>query len=109
MIPSSYSGNSIPSDQKYQQQYTTSAEPQLPNVVKSVTRYTSVLPGKSSGSKYRSSPKNIQYVAPSQAQYQQQEEFVVKREPKSLLDSYVPSYLQLQYLRQQGKPGYSKY
>lgn len=34
------------------------------------------------------------------------EEQVIKREPKSLLDSYIPSHLQLQYYRQQQQQNY---
>ncbi|KAJ8984600.1 hypothetical protein NQ317_006062 [Molorchus minor] len=42
--------------------------------------------------------EQVQYVQPKAKQTKA--EFVVNREPKSLLDSYIPSYVQLQYYRQ---------
>ncbi|KAG5878754.1 hypothetical protein JTB14_012124 [Gonioctena quinquepunctata] len=56
---------------------------------------------------YAQQGESAQYVQTGEsAQYGQPEnnynnaEVVIRREPKSLLDSYVPSYLQLQYYRQ---------
>lgn len=96
-----YTPNSIGStEEKYLQPYYVKPEPQLPPVTTS-TKYTKVLPSK---------PKEVKYATVPEKQYQQpQQEVIIKRTPKSLLDSYVPSVVQLQYLRQQGKLGYSKF
>lgn len=49
-------------------------------------------------------PSDVQYVKPQELEgqkYVQQEYVTPKKAPKSLLDSYVPSYLQIQYYKQQ--------
>lgn len=50
-------------------------------------------------------PSDVQYVKATQEleapKYAQQEYVSPKKAPKSLLDSYVPSYLQIQYYKQQ--------
>ncbi|XP_050307678.1 vacuolar protein-sorting-associated protein 36-like [Anthonomus grandis grandis] len=91
--------NAIPVEEK--QQYFTAVQ-QLPPITTTVAKYTTVVPKK---------PKHTsQQYRSQQTSYYPQEEAVPKREPKSLLDSYVPSVLQLQYLRQyQGKGSQSKY
>nr|CAH7745434.1 unnamed protein product [Callosobruchus chinensis] len=43
--------------------------------------------------------QQVQYVHPKQ-QYTKPSEYIIKREPKSLLDSYIPSVVQLEYYRQ---------
>ncbi|XP_066146682.1 putative cyclin-dependent serine/threonine-protein kinase DDB_G0272797/DDB_G0274007 isoform X2 [Euwallacea fornicatus] len=105
-FPSYSSANSITTDQKYLQQYLSGEDeeqPQLPAVTTTV-KYTSVPTGKSSTKNYFVQGKGFPYEAPKvQYQPQPQEDVVIKREPKSLLDSYVPSIVQLQYLKQQGK------
>lgn len=79
----SFVPNSIPGDQK---QYSEDPEPLVP-------------------SKRKYAQKHVEFRAPTRGH---QEEPLFKREPKSLLDSYVPSVVQLRYLKQQGKK-YSKY
>ncbi|XP_030767629.1 uncharacterized protein LOC115891325 [Sitophilus oryzae] len=94
--------NSIPVEPKYQQAYAVTYETPPP-VKQTTVKYVST--------KQYSRPKTVQYVqaAPSSGYYNQ-EEVVIKREPKSLLDSYVPSILQLQYLkRHQGSKYSNKY
>nr|CAI5832366.1 unnamed protein product [Callosobruchus analis] len=43
--------------------------------------------------------QQVQYVHPK-PQYTKPSEYIIKREPKSLLDSYIPSVVQLEYYRQ---------
>ncbi|XP_066252304.1 uncharacterized protein [Euwallacea similis] len=103
-LPSYSSANSITTDQKYLQQYLSGGDeeqPQLPPV-RTTVKYTSASTGKSSAKHYFGQGKGVPYEVPK-AQYQPQKDIIIKREPKSLLDSYVPSIVQLQYLKQQGK------
>ncbi|XP_076274300.1 uncharacterized protein LOC143205105 [Rhynchophorus ferrugineus] len=107
---SAYSSGSIPSGQKYPTTYTTSYSTQGSSSLGSTKNS-----GLSSGyysSKQSSRPKSVQYVqsAPSSGYsggYNQ--EVLIRQQPKSLLESYVPSYVQLQYVRNQQGGKYSKY
>lgn len=51
--------------------------------------------------------QNYQLAQSAQPQGKYIQEQIIKKEPKSLLDSYIPSYLQVQYYnRQQQQPNY---
>ncbi|KAL1506635.1 hypothetical protein ABEB36_005960 [Hypothenemus hampei] len=108
----SYTSNSIPVDEKYLQPYVTTQETSLPPVRTTVAKYTTISTGKNTEPvKQYVSQKQAQYTPPAKPEYRTPiQEILVKREPKSLLDSYVPSIVQLQYLsQQQAKSSYSKY
>ncbi|XP_060531458.1 uncharacterized protein LOC132705051 [Cylas formicarius] len=87
---SEYSPNAIQNDQKYQDVY--SDYHQIPAIS---VKYTVANP-----KKYTTISSSQKHIQPSKVRNQKQQEYIIKREPKSLLDSYIPSAVQLRYLEQ---------
>ncbi|VEN37875.1 unnamed protein product [Callosobruchus maculatus] len=95
-------------NQKYSQiSYSNEKEQEVPAVQQYVYQYEQK-EGKApaAGVQYVVHPQyeqkeqqQVQYVPPK-PQYTKPSEYIIKREPKSLLDSYIPSVVQLEYYRQ---------
>lgn len=94
-VPSTASAQSAQNYETVQSNAEDAAAPyQVPQLQKS--QYPSTV-------QYQQTYQSTQYVQP-QGKYQQ--ELIIKKEPNSLLDSYVPSYLQVQYYNRHQQQNY---